>query len=318
MIEKNNNMGSKISVIVPVYNGEECISRCVDSIILQSFTDWELILIDDGSVDASCLICDDYAQKDTRIKVVHKKNGGVSTARNRGIEEAHGEYVLFVDADDYLEDNYLQQISGCNEDIIIMPFKELYSDGTVKLFSPFGNISFDNKDDLLLFLQANLANRIFVTPWGKFIKRELLNNIRFNVNLRLGEDTIFNFSILEQANSLRSLVGASYMYKAEENFTEKYQMSVEKSIYSIIETYKVYEKLGIESSHSRSIFVCFLMLCEDDVVKRPQVWLNNKEIESINRYKRDFLFKEQIKYLLFQHQWMFRILRRFSHKIKPI
>lgn len=77
MIEKNNNMGSKISVIVPVYNGEECISRCVDSIILQSFTDWELILIDDGSVDASCLICDDYAQKDTRIKVVHKKNGGV-------------------------------------------------------------------------------------------------------------------------------------------------------------------------------------------------------------------------------------------------
>ena len=84
MIEKNNNMGSKISVIVPVYNGEECISRCVDSIILQSFTDWELILIDDGSVDASCLICDDYAQKDTRIKVVHKKNGGVSTARNRG------------------------------------------------------------------------------------------------------------------------------------------------------------------------------------------------------------------------------------------
>lgn len=107
MIEKNNNMGSKISVIVPVYNGEECISRCVDSIILQSFTDWELILIDDGSVDASCLICDDYAQKDTRIKVVHKKNGGVSTARNRGIEEAHGEYVLFVDADDYLEDNYL-------------------------------------------------------------------------------------------------------------------------------------------------------------------------------------------------------------------
>lgn len=108
MIAKNNNMGSKISVIVPVYNGEECISRCVDSIILQSFTDWELILIDDGSVDASCLICDDYARKDTRIKVVHKKNGGVSTARNRGIEEAHGEYVLFVDADDYLEDNYLQ------------------------------------------------------------------------------------------------------------------------------------------------------------------------------------------------------------------
>lgn len=73
MIAKNNNMGSKISVVVPVYNGEECISRCVDSIILQSFTDWELILINDGSVDASCLICDDYARKVTRIKVIHKK-----------------------------------------------------------------------------------------------------------------------------------------------------------------------------------------------------------------------------------------------------
>ena len=84
-----------VSIIVPVYNSAQYLRKCIDSILAQSYTEFELLLINDGSEDHSGLICDDYAQKDTRIKVVHKKNGGVSTARNRGIEEAHGEYVLF-------------------------------------------------------------------------------------------------------------------------------------------------------------------------------------------------------------------------------
>ena len=92
----------KVSIIVPVYNVEKYLHRCVDSILLQTFTDFELLLIDDGSTDKSVDICDKYALKDSRIRVFHKKNGGVSSARNLGIKKSNGVYILFVDSDDYL------------------------------------------------------------------------------------------------------------------------------------------------------------------------------------------------------------------------
>lgn len=236
-----------------------------------------------------------------------------------GIADADGEYVLFVDVDDYLEENYLEQIEGCVEDIVIMPFKEFYSDGNVVLFNQFGDIRLPDKKELMHFLQIHLSNRIFVAPWGKFIKRKLLDDVKFDSEMKLGEDTVFNFSILRKASSLRSKTTASYMYKAEENFVEKYRLTVEKAIYSIVQTYRVYEGLGIHSSHDRSIFVCFLMLCEEDVVKHPSVWLENKEIAILyHRYKDTFLLKERIKYTLFHHQWIFCLLRKISKKVKPI
>ena len=94
-----------ISVIVPVYNAEKYLQRCVDSILKQSFTDFEVLLIDDGSHDRSGELCDEYGEKDNRVRVFHKENGGVSSARNVGLDNASGEYISFVDADDYLETN---------------------------------------------------------------------------------------------------------------------------------------------------------------------------------------------------------------------
>ena len=94
-----------ISIIVPIYNVEKYLSRCVDSILNQTFTDFELILVDDGSTDNSGKICDEYAEKDCRIKVIHKDNWGVSSARNVGLENSVGEYIMFCDSDDFVEKN---------------------------------------------------------------------------------------------------------------------------------------------------------------------------------------------------------------------
>ena len=106
----------KISIIVPVYNVEEYIHRCIDSILAQTFTDFELILVNDGSHDQCGKICDEYAENDSRIKVIHKKNGGLSDARNAGLEIAQGEYIGFVDSDDYIEhDMYEKLIEACKE-----------------------------------------------------------------------------------------------------------------------------------------------------------------------------------------------------------
>lgn len=100
-------MNPMISVIVPVYNVEKYLSRCIDSVLMQTFTDFELLLVDDGSPDNSGMICDEYALKDVRVKVLHQENKGLSGARNAGIENSVGNYVVFIDSDDYVKDNYL-------------------------------------------------------------------------------------------------------------------------------------------------------------------------------------------------------------------
>ena len=100
----------KVSIIVPVYNVEKYLQRCIESILTQTETDFELLLIDDGSKDKSGLICDEYAQKDKRVNVIHKENGGVSSARNLGIEKANGEWMCFIDADDYVRQDFLSDI----------------------------------------------------------------------------------------------------------------------------------------------------------------------------------------------------------------
>ena len=118
-----------ISIIVPVYNSEKYLGACIDSILSQYFRDFELILVDDGSRDSSPHICDDYTQKDSRVKVIHKENGGVSAARNDGLDIAKGEYVTFIDSDDWVERDYLSTLSNYrNYDIVFFSHRMIYED----------------------------------------------------------------------------------------------------------------------------------------------------------------------------------------------
>lgn len=116
-------MNPKISVIVPVYNVEKYLHRCIDSILAQTFTDFELLLIDDGSTDGSGAICDEYATKDNRVRVFHKENGGVSSARNLGLDNMRGGYLTFVDSDDWVDSTYLGElIEYSDADLVVSDF----------------------------------------------------------------------------------------------------------------------------------------------------------------------------------------------------
>ena len=119
-----------ISIIIPVYNAENYLRRCIDSVLSQSFTDFELILVDDGSKDKSPQICDEYASQDTRVRVIHKANGGVSAARNDGLDIAKGEYITFIDSDDWVERDYLSTLSNYRDyDIVFFSHRLIYEDG---------------------------------------------------------------------------------------------------------------------------------------------------------------------------------------------
>src|SRR5690606_27273688 len=110
-------MMPKVSVIIPVYNAEKYLRECIDSVLAQTFDDFELLLINDGSTDGSGKICDEYAQKDARVKVFHKENGGVSSARNLGLDNAKGEWITFIDSDDWIGENYFYCLTLNNENV---------------------------------------------------------------------------------------------------------------------------------------------------------------------------------------------------------
>lgn len=217
-----------ISVIVPVFNAEKYIGRCIESILNQTISDIELILIDDGSPDNSGVICDEYALKDSRIKVFHQKNGGVCVARNTGLEHATGDYISFVDSDDYLESNALEILYN---DII-----NYNADVSCALMTSDGNCNKNNLkkgtyevwcgNDALK--NALLDNRFTYSSCAKMFKKDLINNIRFEEGRKIHEDSFFVFCcFFEQPTVVVRNVGI-YNYENNPNsashaeFSEKY------------------------------------------------------------------------------------------------
>lgn len=203
----------KISIIVPVYNVVSCISRCIDSIISQTFPDWELILIDDGSSDGSALICDDYSSKDERIKVFHKENGGVSSARNLGIEQASGDWIVFVDSDDWCEPNYLSDFFAENQiesDSIVLQGLKKESNGVVTKKMVFKDKCYSN------IVEGVLDNSLLIygAPYSKLFSKSLIieNGIRFPKDYSFGEDAVFFFKALSHANKIITISACNYHY----------------------------------------------------------------------------------------------------------
>lgn len=197
-----------VSIIVPVYNVSTYLSRCIDSILIQSYSNWELILVDDGSSDGSDLICDEYAKKDTRIRVFRKINGGVSSARNLGLAKAIGEWITFVDADDRIEKEYLlEQINRMNSPNVVMTI--VGQNGMTK--NNESNVIIETVSEHLkkVLEQDNVRYEV----WGRMYKTEFLKKIKFNTNLRIGEDFIFNLQYLMEAKGMVvSILSPLYCY----------------------------------------------------------------------------------------------------------
>ena len=188
--------------------------RCIESILSQTYTDIEIVLVDDGSVDKSAEICDRYGFLDSRVKVYHKKNGGVSSARNFGIEKSNGNYIAFIDSDDWIERNYVESFDFENI------YADLYISGAlydvndaVYSFKKYEKTYADNLQDVVkTFFSQNLKDNGY--PWGKLFSRKLIieNNIRFNEELTINEDHVFVFDYLSSIRSINVTNYAGYHY----------------------------------------------------------------------------------------------------------
>ena len=209
----------KISVIVPIYNAARYVRKCLDTLLAQTYYNYEIILIDDGSSDSSFLICKQYLKKSDKIKLFHKKNGGVSSARNLGITKAEGQWITFVDSDDWVSPYYLEHLIGhISEEIdLVFSYAVLVGkDGTLlKEEFPSKMISSDNLE--IAFAENALHGH--TSPWSKLYKRDLINQIhlRFDERMHIGEDLLFLYKYILQCNKILISSDTDYFYNYEVN-----------------------------------------------------------------------------------------------------
>ena len=230
-----------VSIIVPVYNAEKYLHRCVDSVLNQVYKDFELILVDDGSNDSCPQICDEYALKDCRVKVIHQDNSGVSVARNHGLKICSGQFIAFVDADDYIVPEMLQKmvsIIQCGSDIVISGFLCCYKQKVQGVFINAPK-EFDLED-----LKANYDYyKIPNSVWAKLYKRDLINNIMFNDKMSMGEDLLFNLQYYNNCRKFACIQATDYYYdctnqsSAMHNFKPEY-IVCQKILYGELKQFK--------------------------------------------------------------------------------
>ena len=192
-----------ISVIIPVYKVEKYLEKCVDSVINQTYKNLEIILVDDGSPDNCPKICDEYAKKDKRIKVIHKENGGVGSARNKGMEKAVGEYITFVDSDDWLEKNFIQEmlfiINKYKVDYVTCGYYRVYENKKEIINGNLEEIVIDSKEYVNKLL--NVQNGYGFVHM-KLIKKEKISSLRFEEKLVVGEDALFNIQLCKNIEKI--------------------------------------------------------------------------------------------------------------------
>ena len=208
----------KITVIIPVYNAESTLRRCLDSILIQTFTDFECILIDDGSKDRSGEICDEYARKDSRVKVFHKENGGVSSARNVGLVNARGEWVTFVDSDDWTGERLLSNLishtnNHPNVELVISFSEYIFNNGRRE--ENYKARMVDKANFQILFSEYDMSWH--TGPWAKLYCKQVIDskNLRFSENMNIGEDAVFFYSYLSQIDGLYVSSDTDYKYNVD-------------------------------------------------------------------------------------------------------
>lgn len=270
---------SKISVIVPVYNAEKYLSRCIDSILNQTYKNFELILINDGSKDNSIEILRKYENIDDRIKVIDNSNNGVSKTRNIGVRLAEGEYIQFIDSDDFIDKNMFEYAINVmeqeNADLVMTGFyldieSKKGIDTAVQTFEK--SISIGSKD-----IAKNLINRLNGTyinsPVNKLYKKSIIvnNNILMNEDIDLGEDLIFNLEYIKYCKSVVFSDKCYYHYcmKVEDNLTSKFRedkLDIMEILYDKCKEFLIYSNTEKDLlKELNSIFIKWMYYCFIDL-----------------------------------------------------
>ena len=263
---------NKISIIIPVYQVEKYIKRCLDSILSQTYSNLEIVLIDDGSRDMSGKICDEYAIKDSRIKVIHQDNAGVSVARNKGLDICTGDYVTFVDSDDFLEpfmyEKMMEKVTEYNCDVVMCDCVK--DDGVIQ--TPYTHdirAGFYDYDQLKeeyyphLLMMENVEYPATISNWLILFRREVASNIRYIEGVRYSEDLLFGAQLLYNAKSFYYMKGEFYYHYWMNSESASHTFRIDKwKDYSILYQHIVKlfaDEYMIDFSHQTDLVLLFFI-----------------------------------------------------------
>lgn len=286
MVETKSMNIPKISVIVPIYKAEGYLHRCVDSILAQTFTDWDLLLIDDGSPDRSGEICDEYAQKDIRIRVIHKENGGVSSARQRGQEEACGEYTIHVDPDDWVEPTMLEELyqkaKDDNADMVICDYYT--NEGSQQNYIKQEPTKLDNNVVL-----RELFQQLHGSCCNKLVKRVCYSGkANFPKGINCCEDLIWCIQVLKCKPKISYLNKAYYHYMITTTDSQSKSISAERSLQDL----KMLHELEPLLSDNIAVLIAMYKRTVPYVMKRAM------KTNSFDAYYFKHNFRKYIKYII--------------------
>ena len=288
----------KISVIVPVYKVEKYLKKCIESIISQSYKNLEIILVDDGSPDNCGKICDEYIQKDKRIKVIHKKNGGLSSARNAGLNIATGDYIGFVDSDDWIEFDMYKKMIECilkqNVDVVQCGMILNYENSEKKDFI------LNNIKNCHSPIESYLSDNIRPEVCNKLYKRSIIGTTRFNEDTKFGEDVEFNYFIFKKVKRFIEINFYGYNYLKRNNSIMCSFINKE-SIHTIINTFEKIISLEFGSKYhyiciDRYLKTCFAIL--------NQLFINNSYSEFLYIKNKIFIY---YKYIIKKSNFKYKI-----------
>lgn len=295
-----------ISVIVPIYKVEKYINQCVDSIIAQTYKNIEIILVDDGSPDSCPEICDEYAKQDDRVKVIHKENGGLMSARQAGLKEASGDYIGFVDGDDWIEPDMYERLAELIEkyspDMAVCEFFYALTDkkdiSNQKLNKSFYGKSELQREVYPSMLFAGEYYRFGINPccWSKVYKKSLLENNLYKVttDIRMGEDAAFTYPCLLEANSICYIDKPLYNYRINpDSMTNAYDSRLEDTIlipYEILK--RCFERYNDKQLTTQLDNYLFYLL---NIMIRNEVSPDNKKCSfEIQKTIKDFVYNSEI------------------------
>ena len=302
-------MNELVSVIVPVYNTENKLKKCINSVTNSSYTNLEIIIVDDGSEEKTALLCNQLKQQDKRIKVIHQKNKGVSCARNKGIDIAKGEYITFVDADDYIDEKMIKvlltNLRKYDADISMCKYNEIYRDKKICINKVSEIIKIQEAPDVLIdFFEKN---EIGWNVWGKMYKREIVGTTRFLEGKRTAEDMYFLYQVLKKTKRLVIKENALYNYVKWDTSTmnskniDKFfdTFSLIQKVYEDSEVSEVYNESKLKFYLCKSLWFFKLIVAKgtknntEEIEKRRKKFLNN-----LQRKKIKCSFREKWELLL--------------------
>jgi len=311
-----------ISVIVPVFKAESYLEKCIESITNQTYKNLEIILVDDGSPDNCPKICDDFANTDNRIKVIHKKNGGVSSARNEGLKAAKGEFVTFVDSDDYILQDYIEKSASfinSNTDLIVSGLTIIDDLKNTKTISPKFQKNSPILKDISSFMKFVIDGHFDIVV-NKLYKRTLITS-NFQTGLRLGEDRVFNLDYFKNIKGEINIVNnPGYMYifntssachQKHNDIFETLKVSLNELKNFLVSTFGTFN-----DENYFKLVSTFIVSCKkrspSNTQKELNIKLTNESIikEYLESYKPKTL-KEKLKFFLIKHK-QYSLLAKLS------